>query len=71
MGYGSRLPDSNEPPRKTGVWRDVGEGLLDATAVLLAGGKRCCVCHIAVPKKHLVEDEGSYYCPDHSPLAPV
>lgn len=64
MGYLSRQPDSNDPPRpKDGKspWLEETE-LLDEFALLLEGAaKRCQKCKRATRVRHLNADQ---LCPD-------
>lgn len=68
MGFGSRKPNSNDPPKEqTNPWGSQNE-CYDDTAVLLNGdGKRCCVCRRVVLNSHLKVKDGKRYCPDHAP----
>jgi hypothetical protein len=64
MGYLSRQPNSNEPPRRTegkSQWLEETD-ISDEFALLLSGdAKRCVVCRLAVRKKHL---DAKGQCPD-------
>lgn len=62
MGFASRLPDSNDPPRMTrkSRWLEETE-FLDEFALLLNGlAAHCQRCKQAVRKKHLRDGQ----CPD-------
>jgi hypothetical protein len=64
MGYGSRLPTSNDPPASSGKEKSpylFENSLMDETALLLAGvAKRCAKCKLSVRVKFL--ENG--LCPD-------
>jgi len=68
MGWGSRLPNSNDPPRsRSNPWGSKSE-VFDDTAVLLSeAGARCCACQRVVLNQHLWLKDGLRYCPDHAP----
>lgn len=60
MGYGSRMPTSNEGPRQTGGWSGANE-FMDEFALLLSGdAKRCNKCKRTTHIRYLINDE----CPD-------
>lgn len=64
MGYMSRQPTSNDPPRSRedkSPWLD-GNELLDEVALLLNGSaKRCVECKQAVHVRYL---DSNQHCPD-------
>lgn len=62
MGYMSRLPNSNEPPRKQdNPWIEEDD-FFDAVALVLNGfAKRCQICKRPIRLKYLDENG---HCPD-------
>lgn len=64
MGYLTRGPSSNDPPRDksgTSPWLEENE-LMDEIALLLSGmAKRCTKCRRATRTKHLDQEQ---CCPD-------
>lgn len=64
MGYGTRTPDSNDPPQtipEDNPWGTDDDffHLLNKTAI------RCCHCQIVVGKKHATVVNGHVFCPNH------
>jgi hypothetical protein len=56
MGYLSRLPDSNDPPRET--WDYGPQEPLDDFAALLNGlAKRCSGCKRVAMNRHLIDGQ--------------
>lgn len=66
MGYGTRQPTSNDPPRRStsSRWLEETE-LMDETALLLNGyARRCRGCRRATRIRHL---DAERLCPDCAP----
>jgi len=69
MGFGSRKPNSNDPPKdlSDNPWMSKDD-CLDRVTVLLNGlGSRCSICKRVIMNRHLTCKDGIYYCPDHKP----
>ncbi len=66
MGFGSRLPNSNDSPRPAkNRWGAQPGEALDDTALLLNGlAGRCAKCRRVTKKGHLVQSGDQKLCPD-------
>lgn len=67
MGYLSRQPDSNEILREQNPWGSQNPDFDDFAVLTNSEGKRCCVCNRVVLNRHLLQNGGKNYCPDHAP----
>jgi len=68
MGYLSRKPTSNDPPRN-GAENPWGpqDDIRDDISVLLAGeGRRCAACSRVILNEFLRSRGDKLYCPDHA-----
>lgn len=67
MGFGSRLPTSNDPPENPnpnpwGIHHEIDD---DFAALLGRRAVRCCHCQCVVSKKYVTIVEKHAFCPDH------
>jgi len=66
MGFGSRLPTPNEPPRRsTNPWGSQNPDYDDFAALLNGDAVRCAVCRCVVMKEHQRVKDGFIVCPEH------
>jgi len=65
MGYLSRQPTSNDPPKfQDNPW-GAQDGIRDDIAVLLGeDGKCCATCKRVILNEHLKQKDDKNYCPD-------
>lgn len=61
MGWFSRLPTSNDPPREHSKWGSQSDVMDDIACLLSGTAKRCRECKKPTMLKHL-NDQG--HCPD-------
>lgn len=66
MGFCSRLPNSNDPPRPAkSRWGAQPGELMDDVALLLSGlATRCAKCRRVTKNGHLVQSGDQKLCPD-------
>jgi hypothetical protein len=63
MGFGTRTPTSNDPPRPNSSPWGADEYLDDVALLLNALGARCAGCGRVTKNQHLREELGKKYCP--------
>ncbi|MEK7664845.1 MAG: hypothetical protein AAB361_01745 [Patescibacteria group bacterium] len=65
MGFTSRKPDSNDPPKKpSNPWGNQNPELDDVAILLNNLGKRCCVCKRVALNRYIKPIYENPYCPD-------